>query len=51
MRLHANGKGYDFNKVTTVEQLYYDIFSGKTTMKQATDEQKDIDKEILDLEN
>ena len=41
----------DFNKFTTLEQLYYDILSGKTTMKQAKGEQKEIDKEILGLKN
>ena len=47
--VHTNGKRYDFNKFTTLEQLYYDILSGKTTIKQAKDEQKKIDKEILGL--
>ena len=49
--MHTNGKRYDFNKFTTLEQLYYDILSGKTTIKQAKDEQKKIDKEILGLKS
>ena len=49
--MYTNGKRYDFNKLTTLEQLYYDILSGKTTIKQSKDEQKEIDKEIFNLKN
>ena len=36
--VHTNGRRYDFNRFATLEQLYYDIFSGKTTIKEAKDE-------------
>ena len=48
--VHTNERRYDFNKFTMLEQFFDNIISGKTTIKQAKDEQNGINKEILDLE-
>ena len=48
--VHTNGREYNFNKLKLLEQCYYDIPSGKVTIRQAKDEQNEINKEISDLE-
>ena len=47
---YTNGREYDFSKFTMLKQFHYYIISGKITMKQAKDEQNEINKEISDLE-
>ena len=46
----TNGREYNFNKFSLLEQFYYDILSGKVTIRKAKDEQNEINKEISDLE-
>ena len=36
--MHTNGREYNFNKFTLLKQFYYDILSGKVTIRQARDE-------------
>ena len=48
--VHTNGREYNYNKFTLLEQFYYDILSGKVTIRQTKDEQNEINKEISDLE-
>ena len=49
--VHTNGRKYDFSRFTMIEQFYYDILSGKITIKQPKDEQNEIKQEIFSLDS
>ena len=49
--MHTSGRRYNFSRFTMLEQFYYDILSGKITVKQAKDKQNEIKKEISSLDS
>ena len=47
---HSSGRPYDFNKFRDIKQLRSDIFNGHISIKQAKDEQDEMER-MANLEN